>query len=540
MLLCVDQRERPSPGKISLQKGMTMRMHHPQRTHPEEHQQRSIASHTPRYNTLRQHLPPASPTNQLPSPPPVVVPQSWQRGHVIAREALASPAYGVVLEQCGGQDSTAYNALYVVGQMDMTEEEKKPISFFGQTVVVPDRHRPPRVDTDLGAFIALRGWNGPIRGIPRLLLELPVAAQRYTAATSFLLPPASFAAMSSPPQATHNIKICLVGDLDVGKAYVLHSAERTLTLEDAVMRRFTENVFAPTQSPTIGVGFAVRPLDIEGKRITARISTRPSSGRFLLRSFCYTALSVCFVYDISQRRSFPSIESTWLGEVSENMPSSPTPPPVHLYLIGNKSDPDAQREVSSAEGAELAARCNMVFAETSALDSRVRLGLVPPVSADQGAASRCAAAPCAYRRLAYGWESWDGLAATEARRKSRHITLPPSDNAQKVSRMEAHACLSGVPSRTNGRAKPTDGRGTPDGRAWALIARQNPRPRPSTPVGAGPRPSGTPKSALSSDGSGVEHFFTTVVTRGLSSFCYPCGTFVTLTLDSDWVDELGP
>ncbi|KAF7292158.1 Small GTPase Rab11B [Mycena indigotica] len=162
--------------------------------------------------------------------------------------------------------------------------------------------------------------------------------------------------MSSQEQETRNIKICLVGDLDVGKA--------------SLMRRFIDNVFDPTQRPTIGVGFAVRPLDIEGERIAAQIFTRPSSGRFLLGSFYYNAWSICLVYDISKRRSFSSIESTWLREVAENMPGSDreSPIPVRLYLIGNKSDREAQREVSTEEGAELAARCNMIFTETSALD----------------------------------------------------------------------------------------------------------------------------------------------------------------------------
>ncbi|KAF7310335.1 Ras-related protein RABA5a [Mycena indigotica] len=180
--------------------------------------------------------------------------------------------------------------------------------------------------------------------------------------------------MSSQEQTRLNIKILLVGDARTGKES-----------RESLMRRFTENVFDPAHRD---VGCTMRPLDIEGKHINAQIFTRPtwlvhptpaialikpsflSVGRFHVPSLYYYTSSVCIVYDVCQRHTFSQIEDRWLGEISrvqaEYLP--PSPIPMRLYLVGNKTDREAEREVSTEEGAALAARCNMVFAETSALD----------------------------------------------------------------------------------------------------------------------------------------------------------------------------
>lgn len=53
------------------------------------------------------------------------------------------------------------------------------------------------------------------------------------------------------------VKTLLVGDSGVGKT--------------AIMKRFTDGTFEPTYMSTIGVDFAIRNLDIEGKRCKIQV-----------------------------------------------------------------------------------------------------------------------------------------------------------------------------------------------------------------------------------------------------------------------------
>ncbi|KAF7310336.1 P-loop containing nucleoside triphosphate hydrolase [Mycena indigotica] len=187
-----------------------------------------------------------------------------------------------------------------------------------------------------------------------------------------------------------NINIILVGDDGTGKVpYVAYSSPRSssaLTIRAAVMRRFAENTF--DRDPVHRIQHsAFRHLDIDGKRINAQIFIRPFGKIYrgqvrcpawrkhthwhvlIVNSFYRQASGFCFTYDVSQRRTFSQVDR-WVREVShvltEELP--PSPIPVRLYLVGTKTDRKAEREVSTEEGAELAARCNIAFAETSALD----------------------------------------------------------------------------------------------------------------------------------------------------------------------------
>ena len=68
-------------------------------------------------------------------------------------------------------------------------------------------------------------------------------------------------------------------------------------------------------------------------------------------------------YDISKLRSFNNIER-WLNELREH-----SDPDIVVMLVGNKVDLKHLRAVNTEDAQEFADQSNMLFIETSALDS---------------------------------------------------------------------------------------------------------------------------------------------------------------------------
>lgn len=69
-------------------------------------------------------------------------------------------------------------------------------------------------------------------------------------------------------------------------------------------------------------------------------------------------------YDITDRESFSAIEN-WMNEVEKHASDN-----ISRILVGNKSDMDDARQVSTEEGKELAEHYNVRFLETSAKDCK--------------------------------------------------------------------------------------------------------------------------------------------------------------------------
>jgi GTPase SAR1 family protein len=69
-------------------------------------------------------------------------------------------------------------------------------------------------------------------------------------------------------------------------------------------------------------------------------------------------------YDITDRESFSAIEN-WMNEVEKNASDN-----ISRIMVGNKSDMEDSRQVSTEEGKELAEHYNVRFLETSAKDCK--------------------------------------------------------------------------------------------------------------------------------------------------------------------------
>jgi len=146
-------------------------------------------------------------------------------------------------------------------------------------------------------------------------------------------------------------KVVLIGDSGVGKSNLLS--------------RFTRNEFNLETKSTIGVEFATRSIQADGKTIKAQIWDTAGQERYRAITSAYYrgAVGALLVYDIAKNVTFKNVER-WLAELRENAAGN-----IVIMLVGNKSDLRHLREVPTDTSKEFSAKNNLLFIETSALDS---------------------------------------------------------------------------------------------------------------------------------------------------------------------------
>mmetsp|Transcript_7761 Transcript_7761/g.11311 ORF Transcript_7761/g.11311 Transcript_7761/m.11311 type:complete len:216 (+) Transcript_7761:140-787(+) len=144
-------------------------------------------------------------------------------------------------------------------------------------------------------------------------------------------------------------KYIIIGDTGVGKSCLL--------------LQFTDKRFQPVHDLTIGVEFGARMITVEdSKQIKLQIwdTAGQESFRSITRSYYRGAAGALLVYDITRRDTFKHL-SRWLDEARQHSQSN-----MVIMLIGNKSDLEHRRAVSTEEGLEFAEKNGLVFMETSA------------------------------------------------------------------------------------------------------------------------------------------------------------------------------
>ncbi|KAJ9698529.1 hypothetical protein PVL29_007551 [Vitis rotundifolia] len=146
-------------------------------------------------------------------------------------------------------------------------------------------------------------------------------------------------------------KIVLIGDSGVGKSNILS--------------RFTRNEFCLESKSTIGVEFATRTLQIDGKTVKAQIWDTAGQERYRAITSAYYrgAVGALLVYDITKRQTFDNVQR-WLRELRDHADSN-----IVIMMAGNKCDLKHLRAVSEEDGQGLAEREELSFLETSALEA---------------------------------------------------------------------------------------------------------------------------------------------------------------------------
>jgi len=146
-------------------------------------------------------------------------------------------------------------------------------------------------------------------------------------------------------------KIVLIGDSGVGKSNLLS--------------RFTRNEFCLESKSTIGVEFATRSVQIDGKTIKAQIWDTAGQERYRAITSAYYrgAVGALLVYDITSLESFNNARK-WLTELRDHSDSN-----IVVLLAGNKNDLSHLRAVSIEQAHEFANSEGLTTIETSALNS---------------------------------------------------------------------------------------------------------------------------------------------------------------------------
>lgn len=122
-------------------------------------------------------------------------------------------------------------------------------------------------------------------------------------------------------------KIVMIGDSGVGKSNLLS--------------RFVDNSFNMDSKPTIGVEFATKNINIEGKSIKNQIWDTAGQERFraITNAYYRGAVGAIIAFDLTKSKTFENVQK-WLGELRDN-----AEPRITIMLVGNKSDLAELREV---------------------------------------------------------------------------------------------------------------------------------------------------------------------------------------------------
>uniref|UniRef100_A0A3Q2Q452 Ras-related protein Rab-25 n=1 Tax=Fundulus heteroclitus TaxID=8078 RepID=A0A3Q2Q452_FUNHE len=126
-------------------------------------------------------------------------------------------------------------------------------------------------------------------------------------------------------------KVVLIGDSGVGKSNLLS--------------RFTRNEFNLESKSTIGVEFATRSIQVDGKTIKAQIWDTAGQERYRAITSAYYrgAVGALLVYDIAKHLTYENVER-WLKELRDHADNN-----IVIMLVGNKSDLRHLRAVPTDE-----------------------------------------------------------------------------------------------------------------------------------------------------------------------------------------------
>ncbi|OMP86229.1 GTP-binding protein ryh1 [Diplodia seriata] len=130
----------------------------------------------------------------------------------------------------------------------------------------------------------------------------------------------------------------------------------------SLITRFMYDSFDNTYQATIGIDFLSKTMYLEDRTVRLQLWDTAGQERFrsLIPSYIRDSSVAVVVYDISNRKSFENTRK-WVDDVRGERGND-----VIIVLVGNKTDLNDKREVTTAQGEEEAKKNNLMFIETSA------------------------------------------------------------------------------------------------------------------------------------------------------------------------------
>lgn len=143
-------------------------------------------------------------------------------------------------------------------------------------------------------------------------------------------------------------KLVFLGEQSVGKT--------------SLITRFMYDTFDSTYQATIGIDFLSKTMYLEDKTVRLQLWDTAGQERFrsLIPSYIRDSSVAVIVYDISNRESFLNT-SKWIDDVRAERGDE-----AIVVLVGNKTDLNEKRNVTTEEGEKRAKELNVMFIETSA------------------------------------------------------------------------------------------------------------------------------------------------------------------------------
>lgn len=143
-------------------------------------------------------------------------------------------------------------------------------------------------------------------------------------------------------------KLVIVGEQSVGKT--------------SLITRIMYDKFDQNYEATIGIQFLSKPMYLPDRTIRLQLWDTAGQERFrsLVPAYIRDSHIAIVVYAIDSRKSFVDVDK-WIEDVKAERGNQ-----VVLMLVGNKSDLEESREVTTEEGQEKAKQYDALFLETSA------------------------------------------------------------------------------------------------------------------------------------------------------------------------------
>ena len=145
------------------------------------------------------------------------------------------------------------------------------------------------------------------------------------------------------------IKLLLIGNTYVGKTMIV--------------QKFIDNSFSKSTVSTIGVDLQSKIIDISGKKVKYLIWDTAGEDRMKTMTYSYYrgCHVILVVFDVTERKSFQNV-TTWVECIEKFAKSN-----VLKILVGNKTDLEDKRVVTTEEGKKLAMDNGLKYYEISAL-----------------------------------------------------------------------------------------------------------------------------------------------------------------------------
>ena len=147
---------------------------------------------------------------------------------------------------------------------------------------------------------------------------------------------------------THKYKLVFLGEQAVGKT--------------SIITRFMYDTFDTTYQATIGIDFLSKTMYLDDRTVRLQLWDTAGQERFrsLIPSYIRDSSVAVVVYDITNKSSFQNCDK-WIEDVRAERGNE-----VVVMLVGNKTDLNDKRQVTSEEGEAKAKKLNVLFIETSA------------------------------------------------------------------------------------------------------------------------------------------------------------------------------